>query len=69
MTENEKARRVRASLNYRKKRGGNGEAQVAVWLPEDLRVKLDAVVKAGQFKNRSEAAKAAFSQLLEGSTM
>lgn len=65
MTEAEKARRLRASTTFRNKRASLGEAQVAVWLPEEIKDKLDEVIRNGRFKNRSEATAAALSRLLE----
>ena len=65
MTEAEKARRLRAATTFRNKRASLGEAQVAVWLPEEIKEKLDQEIAAGRFKNRSEATAAALERLLE----
>lgn len=65
MTEADKARRLKASANYRHKRDREGEAQVNFWLPGNVREWLDQEIRAGRFKNRSEAAKAAFNRLRE----
>ena len=40
-----------------------------VWIEEELRSQVDAEVKHGRFKNRSELVSKALSQLLKGSQM
>jgi len=69
MTEAEKARRLRASSNFRSRKADQGETQVQLWIPEELKEKLDQVIEAGRFKNRSEATAAALERLLDGTTM
>lgn len=50
---------IRRAAAYRKKREAAGEKQVAVWLDREIQTKLDAIVSAGIFKNRSELIAAA----------
>lgn len=69
MTEAEKARRLRASTNYRSKRSRQGESQVQIWLPAVLREKLDEAIKSKGYKNRSEAITDVLSHALEGDKM
>ena len=69
MTEAEKARRLRASNNYRSKQAKDGQTQVQIWLPEDMRERLDEAVKARGYKNRSQALVEALSHMLEGTKM
>lgn len=49
--ENGNARRA---ATYRKKREAAGQSQVTVWLDRELQNKLDALVSAGKYKNRSD---------------
>ena len=40
---------------WRERKSAEGYRQVAVWIPDDLRVWLDARVERGDYANRSEA--------------
>ncbi|MGV1754800.1 ribbon-helix-helix domain-containing protein [Agrobacterium sp. CG674] len=60
--ENGNARRA---ATYRKKRIAAGESQVTVWLNADLQDKLDSLVSAGKFKNRSDLIAHAVAQFEE----
>lgn len=50
---------IRRAATYRKKREAAGEKQVTVWLDRELEAKLDAIINAGAFKNRSDLIAAA----------
>lgn len=58
---------IRRAATYRKKREAAGETQVTVWLDRELQDKLDTLLSAGGFKNRSELVAAAVAKFeLEG---
>jgi len=59
----------RRQQNYRASRAAKGEAQMQVWLDEELRRKLDDAVRSGAFKNRSELIAVAVNRLIEGTAM
>lgn len=61
--------RRKRQQNYRASRAAKGEAQTQIWLAEELRKKLDDVVRSGQFKNRSELVSMAVHRFIEGKTM
>lgn len=54
-------RRVRA---YRNKLASAGQRQVQIWLNDDLRRRVDHLIEAGTYKNRSETVSAALMKLL-----
>lgn len=64
-----KARHAEQMRRHRANREAAGESQVVVWLPADVRSRLDEVVRSGVYKNRSEAFSAAFRQLLDETQM
>lgn len=53
---------------WRERREKEGKAQTIVWLDLDLRAALDEKIKAGEFRNRSEAMVAAISGMIKGDT-
>lgn len=65
MTDAERKRRLKASENFRLNRAQQGQAQVNIWLDQALREQVDQIIKAGQFKNRSELVAAALNNMLE----
>ncbi|PTW53559.1 Protein of unknown function (DUF3018) [Breoghania corrubedonensis] len=40
---------------WRERKSAEGYRQVAIWIPDDLRVWLDTCVERGDYANRSEA--------------
>lgn len=63
--QNSKAYLKTRQQTYRASREAMGEAQMQVWLSEMLHSKMDELVKAGQFKNRSELVSAAINRFIE----
>jgi hypothetical protein len=51
---------------YRRNREAQGETQVQIWLRHDLREKVDALVRAGNYKNRSELFAKVMAEFVEG---
>jgi hypothetical protein len=45
---------ARAAIKYREKREAAGERQVTVWLAPCAQLKVDEMMSAGGFKNRSD---------------
>lgn len=50
---------------YRSRRAQAGETQVQLWMPAELRQKLDELVRKGGFKNRSDVVSFAVGQLVD----
>ncbi len=69
MTEAEKARRQRASENYRRRRATQAQAQVQIWLDTELREKMDEAVKLKGYRNRSEFISELLNKQLESAAM
>lgn len=54
---------------YRRQKEAAGDAQMQIWVNQGLRARLDEIVRAGKFKNRSELVTAAVHRFIEGQTM
>ena len=50
------------SKEFRQRRAAQAQDQINIWLPHDLKARVDEAVKAKGFKSRSEL----ITQLLEG---
>lgn len=44
---------------HRQQRRAEGYREATIWLPETVHAQLDALIKAGRYKNRSDALAAA----------
>lgn len=56
---------ITPSERYRVKREARGEKQVLLWMENQMTARLDALVKNGEYRNRSEAVAAAVNKLIE----
>ena len=59
---------ISPAAKYRVKRESNGEKQVLLWMENELADQLDALIKSGAYRNRSEAVAAAVHEFIEGNT-
>lgn len=50
---------------YRQNRKAKGEQQVLIWVQQDLRERLDEIVRKRGYKNRSEAVAQAVAKFVE----
>ena len=58
---------ISPAAKYRVKKESKGEKQVLLWMEGKLTEQLDALIKSGAYRNRSEAVAAAVSVFIEGS--
>lgn len=56
---------ISPAAKYRVKKESKGERQVLLWMEEKLTEQLDAIIRTGAFRNRSEAVTAAIHQFIE----
>lgn len=68
MTYQDHGARRRAE-KYRRSIEAKGQAQMNVWIDQELKLRLDDFVKAGGLRNRSEAVAIAVSKLIQEQTM
>ncbi|OWZ90475.1 hypothetical protein B9J07_28225 [Sinorhizobium sp. LM21] len=57
---------ISPAAKYRDKKESQGEKQVLVWMKAPLTERIDAMIKSGEFRNRSEAVEAAVNEFTEG---
>ncbi|MBD9511659.1 hypothetical protein IB265_33425 [Ensifer sp. ENS10] len=57
---------ISPAAKYRDKKESRGEKQVLLWMEGKLTERLDALIKSGAYRNRSEAVAAAIHMFIEG---